>query len=289
MSTAGKYSKSIKERLKDRPRPVTIPKLAEAAALVDKHSPKTIAQLGAEAAEANRPEVEASAPAGGLSPATLSGLAAIRDAAEEKTKKEKTVEKPPAKTAPTEAQAEPPPPPPPPKGSDIPLDDFDLERLLNQAREDILNNREQQDLIAKLVAPIDLRAGITSGVFEQKVPIIPDVLEIVFRSVTPFEYQAIRIELIDMCEQSPKLESVSPELYSAMATACSIKQVNGEAWAPSLVVTGGMPSIAEGSLQRRLHKLLMMPAPLMHAISVHSNWFDFRCREALKVTQLKSG
>lgn len=287
MSAADKYSKSIKDRLKGRGRPVAIPKLAEAAALVDKNGPpKTIAQLGAAAAAANQPEVEASAPAGGLSPATLSGLAAIRDAAEGKAKKEKPVEKQTDKTPVVEAEPE---PPPPPKGSDIPLDDFDLERLLNQAREDILNNKEQQELIAKQVAPIDLKAGITTGVFEQKVPIIPDILEVVYRSVTPFEYQAIRIELIDMVEENPKLESVSPELYSALATACSVKQVNGDSWPPILSVTNGVPSIVEGSLQRRLHKLLMMPAPLMHSISVHSNWFDFRCREALKVVQLKNG
>lgn len=291
-ASAEKYRKEIAERKKTVGRPMRIPNLNEAASLVDHTSPpRTILELGAMAEESKKVE----APQGsssGLSPATVDGLRAIKAATEAAQKKGESMEAPTVPEAkgavndPEVIQRE------APRSESLTsqeLDDLDLGAAMLRIQRDVINNDEQRKLIESRVEPIDIKRGIATGTFDQHVPIVPDILEVWFRSVTPFEHMRIRRMLIAMAEADPLFESLSIETFNALNIAASIKQVNGEKWPDHIDYASGSPNFDADVLRHKLDRLLVLPAPVFHSLGVHCSWFDIRCREGLRVPALKGG
>jgi hypothetical protein len=273
-----------------------IPNLNEVAGLVDSTSPpRTILELGA-MAEASK---GAEAPAGsgsGLSPATVEGLRAIKEATEAAHAQKKAA---PTTEGPVVPEAKAAVNDPEVIQRDAPanesmvaqeLDDLDLGAAMLRIQRDVINNEEQRKLIESRVQPIDIKQGIATGTFTQFVPIVPDVLEVWYRSVTPYEHMKIRRMLIVMAEGDPLFESISIETFNALNIAASIKQVNGDKWPEHLdYASTGTPNFDDEVLRFKLDRLLMLPAPIFHSLGVHCSWFDIRCREGLRVPALKGG
>lgn len=263
-----------------------IPNLQEAAALVDRDSPpRTIMELGEMAEQAR--SVPSQAPTGGLSPATAEGLRAIKQATEAAMKAkeaEKATQEPAAAEEKPNVVAE-----QEDSFTARGLDDLELGQLMGRIQQDVLNNTEQRKLIESRLDPIDIKVGIAKGRFEQFVPIVPGVLEVWYRSVTPFENMHIRRMLLEMAEGDPMFETLSIETYTALNVTASIHQLNGERWEEHVDLSSGSPTFNPEILRRKLDRLMLMPIQIVHSVGVHSSWFDSRCREALKVPSLKGG
>jgi hypothetical protein len=283
---AATYAEQVKARAKARRKESpAIPNLVEAEAIHDPKRPTTIASLGT-GLKRLEPEKEEPNREAGLSPETIAGLMEMKKMAEQKK---------------SEAKAQSPEPEPekldPPKKERVQepldlIDDLEFERMMSQVRKDALNNDEQRKIIDARVRPIDLAKGIATGEFTQVVPIHPNILEVTYRSPSAFELQSIRVLLVKICAEDPTKETVSHELYTVMSLAASIVQISTDAsnekW-PAHYTFGTRHSFDEEVFLYRVNKLLAMSGPLLHCIAVHGSWFDTRVRDALKVSELKSG
>lgn len=162
-------------------------------------------------------------------------------------------------------------------------DDFELERLMQFAatnQQDAINNPKEREAVEKRLEPIDLIRGITELEFTQVVPIVPGKFEVIFRAITPEEDQQIRILILHMTSENAKLVSVERDLYSLLTVICSIVRLNTMEMPKHYTKENFFISVNTDVLRQKMRMFLSYPMPMMHALGVHSAWFDQRVRKA---------
>lgn len=173
------------------------------------------------------------------------------------------------------------------------LDDLEFERLMSGIQHDVINNSEQRAAIDKLVTPFDLGKCLASNNWEQRVPVIPEKLEVTFRLVSPYENQMMRLMLFGWVERDPRLDGVAGDIYSLMMVVASIVQIGTNRLPNHLVKPDGPEGppakFNEAIFASKYEMISRYPAPFIHMLGVHSAWTDQRAREAMRVTNLKSG
>lgn len=278
---------------------------ADAAYKPGRDGPMTIGQIteSQRLARAGGPEGK-----GGLSPASVQGLAAIAQATKEaQLKKEKTM---------PNDQSQPQPPQPAPEQPKQPLpeaeskektkeavarkvndlDDLELEQIMRHIQQDVINNTKERDHVAdpknKRISEIDFADGVATGEFKQWVEVIPTKLRVQYRTVTAMEMQAIRLWLFNMTTKDPRMDRLAGEIFGLAVLVASVVQINSDR-KPSHLSQDGQGTYGaefdEQAFEQKYKIFARMPQPLLHAIGTHGQWFDIRVREIFTSDYVKNG
>lgn len=228
-----------------------------------------------------------------LRPSTIAGLAEMKRVTDEKGARAQAQTQAPAQptpptvvvseATPTERVAE-----TLAKESLQTVDDFEYERLLRMATQDILNNDEERLAVEKRVKDIDLDMALLNNEFTQEVPITKG-LSVTFRSVTPMEIQSLRVVVREYIAKHPRLANLEEEIYNFMYTVAAVVSVNKVSEASHLVGSNYSIEFDEAAFMKRYESYRRRPAPLIHALIVHAAWFDQRVRKCFQWGALKNG
>lgn len=278
------------ERLEKKP---AGPDILAAQGMYDakRDGPMTISQLGQsqKAFEGVPPEQQPRPTT--VSDETAKGLQLFRSEADKERQRleemaaQTATPTPPAAPAPQAAPAS--APKPEPRSSAEGPDDLEFDRLMAfgaQRPQDPINNDAERKAVEERVKkhPIDLLAAILDGEITQLVPIVPGVLEVVYRVVTPEEDHAIRLHIFEVTSKQGRLEALASELYQLLVLTASVERINGTQLPSHLTrnPTSYELIVNMESLISKSRYFLSRPMPLVNAMSVHGFWFEQRVRKA---------
>ncbi len=289
-----RYTAGITERAKEaaRANKVPIPDLGAAAAQYrpDKDGPMTLTQI-AQAQENIRTMDESEKKS--LSPNTVAGLRALHEA----TASQQLPQAAPAPAAAPEKKKE-----EPEKRSFTRLSedekreaaetaDLDFDVMMARLRNDIINNEDERKAIEERLKPMDLTDGLLTGEFKQHVPIAPNKLEVVFRTISPLENGEMRKHILQQIIEDERFANMSGEELSFMQMVASVHMLNGQEM-PSHLRAGDKKTVRIFDWDVFNSKLALFrtyPTPLIHALSTHAYWFDLRVRKLFSTATLKNG
>jgi len=276
----------------------SIPDLSQANEAYDpKRGAMTLDQLGK--AQRSLEDPPAGEKGAGLSPATIAGLQALKTEMDKRRVAQPTQESSPmAETAQTPS-AEPTKDKEPPKATRSAvtstlrdMDDFELSHLSARIQRDVINNeRERKAVEARLKeegSEISLEDGLATGSFTQVVP-ISERLRVTFRTLSPHENRCIRLLLWKWVSDDPRLENLASDVYGMMLIVAAVSQINSNRLPDHLKGDLFRSEFDEEVFTQKYNLLSRYPAPLVHALGVHGNWFDERVRAAFTSEALKNG
>jgi hypothetical protein len=276
---------------------VPMPNLAQAQAQFDpkKDGALTLAQIGA--AQQNAAAVaEGEGQRSGLSAETARGLQALQQQVKQQQSQsqgEPPVEQTETEEAPqAEEEKAAPAPESPARVSEAiaEADDLELDYLMSRARQDAINNEEQQKIIEARVKPMDLSTGITTGEFRQLVPIKPGVLEVMYRTVSPMEMEHIRRLVLEMQLRDERMSNLSVDRFTLMQTVAAIVHIGGQALPAHIKNPGTLEAeFLDDVFSQKYSIIGGYPSPMIHALSTHAYWFDMRVRRLFTMEALKNG
>jgi hypothetical protein len=169
------------------------------------------------------------------------------------------------------------------------LDDFEYERMLRMASQDIINNDKEREAVKARVPAIDLTDGILTGVFRQEVPITP-AFKVTFRSLSVLEAQSLKVLAREETAKYPRLADLEGQIYDMMAAVAAIDSVGGRKESPHLAGdTVFTATFDETAFRQKYEKYRRYPVAMLHAVLVHASWFDQRTRELFRWETLKNG
>jgi len=252
----------------------------------EKDGPMTLGQISQAQGNIIKMTEEQKKPA--LSPATLAGLNAVHQAtvaAQQPPMPEAPVappvaEKPaeqPRKVTETERQ----------RLSEMPDIDFDL--AMSRLKSDIINNEKEREAVKARVQPMDIADGIVTGEWKQRVPVVPDKLVVVFRTLSPMENEEIRKHCLLEALKDERFAEIQSERYGFMQVVASVHQVNGQEMPNHLKVVNGLKTFDWDVFNQKFNIFASYPAPFIAALSTHAAWFDMRVRELFATVNVKNG
>lgn len=233
-----------------------------------------------------------------LSSETLKGLSAVHAATvaeQEKVKARLEGETAPSHQEPDTSVA---PPPPEKKGGLSEAEkqrlaetsDLEFDLMMSRVRSDVMNNVEERKAIEGVLEPLDLAQGLMTGEFTQRVPIKKGVLEITFRTITPFENEQIKRHILQKILDEERYAQIHTDSYGAMQVVASVVMINGQEWPTHLKSAGnGSREFMWETFLKKYERFTHYPAPLIQSLSVHANWFDLRVRALFTNAALKNG
>lgn len=280
---------------------VPIPDLGVAAATYrpEKDGPMSLGQIAESQENIRSMSNPTSNPEGrkaSLRPETMEGLKALHEAA---TK----VNTPPSEAKPV-AAAEPvaeedaPLPGTPKKGMKLndderqrlaEMSDLDFDLMMSRVRSDVINNEEEKKAIEARLKPLDLADGIVTGEFTQFVDIVPGKFEVVFRSLTPFENETIRRHVLGMILEEREYSQIHQDKYGFMQVVAALHSINGQELPSHLKKVANGREFMMDIFMKKYSRFTSYPVPMIHALSVHANWFDLRVRALFTTAALKNG
>lgn len=234
---------------------------------------------------------------GRLSNETLGGLKAIHEATvkeQESVKKRIEGETPSSASEPDTSI-----PRPPPKKTGMSEEDkqrlaetsdLDFDLMMSKVRSDVINNLEERKAVEATLKPLDLMQGLLSGEFTQLVPIRPGKLEVLYRTITPFENEMIKRRVLQKILEDERYSQLHTDSYGAMQVVASLQMINGAEQPSHLKSVGqGRREFLWDVFDKKCELFSHYPTPLIHALSVHASWFDLRVRAEFSNTALKNG
>jgi hypothetical protein len=262
-----------------------VPDLAQAHAQFDaqKDGPMTLGEIG----RAQRTQAQVADAKQVFKPETLAGLAEIKKMADDEKDKQDT-----AATASNEAKEkeeseEAPMSPDEALAATEAMSELDIEMLLARMNQDIIQNKEEQEAIAKKVDPIDFAEGIMRGEFTQVVP-VREGLRITYRSLTPFENEEIRRMILKRQVEEPRTASLAAERLSFMQTIAAIVMINGNEMPRHLTKIKSGWEFDEDVFNKKYNLFASYPTSFIHTLTTHAYWFDLRVRELFTVEKAKN-
>ena len=245
---------------------------------------------------------------GGLKPETVEAIkavAAASQAARDKLVPKSQQPKPPAPVAPkketrmTDAAPEPEKKPTEKKPTEDEarklrtqldeIDDLDVERIMRGIQNDVINNEKERKAAKERASEIDFANGMANNEFTQDVDIIPDKLKVTFRTITPLENQGIRLWLIQRATEDPRFDKLAGEVYGLALVVASIVKIGGTQYPQHLSGQAPNQEFDVEAFVTKYDRFIKMPAPLIHALATHSQWFDLRVREMFTTDYAKNG
>ena len=170
------------------------------------------------------------------------------------------------------------------------MDALELERRLESIQHDVINNTKEKAAVGKRLeaegSEISLEEMITEGVATQTVPITKG-LRVKFRTVSPAENRELRKLLWKLTDDDPRLEGMAADIFGMMMIVAAVLQIKDTTLPDHL--KGGLHNreFDADAFMQKFNWLSNYPAPLIHAIGVHANWFDERVRRVFTSEALK--
>lgn len=131
---------------------------------------------------------------------------------------------------------------------------------------------------------LDIGEYLMSGEIRQKVPIIPEKLEVVFKTVTDLEESFVDNKI--SAEPSTISNRQFLRKMNELALVIHIHSVNGTKW-PSLI--NGDGTINEESVAARLRHIQKLSSPVFSLLTQNLAWFTERVSDALTASALGNG
>ena len=141
-----------------------------------------------------------------------------------------------------------------------------------------------RNIIESRIEAIDIGAYLMSGEVRQAVPIIPDKLEVTYKTVSDLEESFVDNQI------SSESKDISNRQFlrkmNELALVIHIYSVNGNKW-PTLV--NGDGTINEQSVDSRLRHIKKLSSPIFSLLTQNLAWFTDRVTEALTSSALGNG
>jgi hypothetical protein len=155
-------------------------------------------------------------------------------------------------------------------------DDEDLFKELQDVLDDptqwsLLNNPRRRKEIESRITPMDITDVIMHGEIRQMVPIVPDKLEVTYRSVSGDEDLAVK----QMMFGESGGDRYLMDKYSIMQLTLALVSVNGEELPSQL---NDNKKFDETKFLAKLDKVVKFPIQLLADLGVQYLWFDERVR-----------
>lgn len=163
--------------------------------------------------------------------------------------------------------------------------EFDVERFLERQSLDLINNKEQREIIESRLKPMDIAELIINGVIGQRVPIIPGKVEVDFQSVSGEEDLAIKRLVMTDANALAVTERYHLDKFSLMALTVGIAAINDKP----------LPSHKKNNIFDdelfwvKFNSVLRFPMPLLAALGANYYWFDIRVRKLFVAEKVKNG
>jgi hypothetical protein len=301
---------SYKDRVADRARAhgddqrVPVPDIAAAARdyRPDKDGPMTLANIGV--AQGNiRKMTDDGEKKASLSPGTLAGLHAIHEATVQQQQGQAQAIQA-ASPSPAQAAQEPPtkeaPRGPltsaPEEGKKKPvtrpddMGDLDFDLALARMKSDVINNDKEREAVKARVKQMDLADGIVTGEFKQTVPIVPEQLVVVYRSLTPLEIEEIRKHCLEEALKDERFAEIQSDRYGFMLTVASVVMINGQEMPKHIKTKSGFERTFDWeTFMRKVSLFAGYPSVFFASLSTHAHWFEMRVRELFATANVKNG
>jgi len=149
-----------------------------------------------------------------------------------------------------------------------------------------LMSQARRDAIEKRLKPLDIGDMITKRELSQTVPVVPDKLEITFRTFTQRE----NIWILKYVFDFPGSSLYVQELINTCRLVCGLVAVNG-AYLPDHRKDVGMPgeTITKEDFEKKFFQVVSFPVQLVADMSVQSLWFQDRVDKLFTMETLKNG
>lgn len=216
---------------------------------------------------------------GGLREETARGLASLMEAqtVSQKAPQEGTEETPEQKTAgPAKEEVK----------DDRKLNNLDLAGVRDMMMKDILNGDDQKKAVEGRLPPLTLDTLFTHGYITQRVPIIPDVFEPTFRSVSVDEDLALKRLIMAEASSLSVGDQYLLDKLAIMGTVASIEAINGH---PMPTHRNADGTFSEDLFWKKFNFLSKYPTHLFSSLGIHSFWFEVRVRKLFSAESVGNG
>ena len=166
------------------------------------------------------------------------------------------------------------------------MNEFDLHQLHEMVVKDIINNKEQRDIIEARLEPLDLADLVVHYTIRQRVPIIPKVFEPEFESLRTEDDLNLKRMIVEEAKTMQIDDRYLMDKFSLLGMACAIYSINGKPL-PSHRTEKG--EFSQELLEIKFKHILRMPLPMIAALGPHYFWFDTRVRKLFVAEKIKNG
>lgn len=289
-----RYRAGVQSRAAENRKPGVMPDLAAAHKEYDpeKDGPMTMDQV--RASQQGRKDVAQKEEGGALSPETVEGLQALKQQVamdQQNQEPEQTQQEPQPELDTGEAEERDEGGPSDSRVREVlnQMDDNELDLMMNRIRQDVIQNEVERKAVKERVVPMSIEDGLVDMNYTQSVPIIPDKLTVVYRSISSMEQFEIRKILHKEVLEDPAVRGFGAEKLGLMQVVASVVQINGNRLPDHLKQNGGRQEFDSEVFAQKLNRFLMYPEPLIHSLGTHAHWFDQRVRELFAAESLKNG
>lgn len=153
-----------------------------------------------------------------------------------------------------------------------------------QQEQDLSPEDKLKAAIEGRLEEIDIGQYLMSGEIRQVVPIIPDKLEVEFKSVSDLEESYVDMVI------SKEPTNISNRQFlrkmNELALAIHINSVNGTKWPKTL---DGDGTINEEAIEARMRHIKKLSSPVFNMMTQNLSWFIDRINNALTASALGNG
>ena len=167
------------------------------------------------------------------------------------------------------------------------LDEFDIDSFGRAMMADILNNKEQRELIESRLEPMNVEDIIVHNFIEQRVPVIPGTFEPTLRSSCgEIDLGLKRVLLTD--EVNEKLpDRYLLDKYAFMSAAAGVVAINGRPFGGPILDAEG--NFSDELFNKKLAVFLQLNIHMQASIGVNLFWFETRVRSLFRAETVGNG
>jgi hypothetical protein len=166
------------------------------------------------------------------------------------------------------------------------MDNFDLHALREATMKDLLNNKEQKEIIEARLAPLSIDDLIMNGYIVQRVPIIPKRFEVTYQSLSSEDEMALKRLVLMEAKALVVSEEYLMDKFGLMAIACSVTMINEQRMLDHHDDDG---SFSEDRFLQKFNKMVKYPIHMLASMGVNGFWFDVRVRKLFVAEKLGNG
>lgn len=163
------------------------------------------------------------------------------------------------------------------------FDVLDFEGLKKNEAERLLDNKKRRDEIESRCEPMKFEDLLYKNEVRQRVPIIPEKFEPLFRSLTPAESLFVKKFIAD---ESSVSDQYLMEKFSICVLAAALVDINGKALPDHLNSDG---EVNKEAFQKKLKELMKKSGYIIGDLVLNYGWFDIRVRKLISLDGIKNG
>ena len=164
------------------------------------------------------------------------------------------------------------------------MDDFDFNAFHDFLMKDILNNREQKEIVEARLKPMDVAEAIEKGYAVQTVPIVPGKWEPTFQSLSVDEDLAIKRLLTEEIKIVGDANIYVRSKHSVMVTTAALRAINKRELPDHRDASG---KFNKDLFWKKFEHVARFPFHMLCSASVHAMYFEIRVRTLWKA--IKNG